>query len=165
MPPIVRMIALNNGLKAIVDAEDYERVNKLKWSFSSIGNTKYLSNRKMVDRKVTHTLLHRFIINAEASQLVDHINGDGLDNRKENLRIATKAQNSMNSKLHSRNTTGYRGVAYVPKADRYQARLCRFGKKITGKFRRSAIEAAHDYKEIALRVHGEFVRLEGGGLI
>lgn len=158
-------ILLSNGQSALVDDEDFEKFKGMAWVPSRIGSTSYASNRKMVGRKITYTSLHRAIVGAKDGELVDHINGDGLDNRRENLRIANKSQNAINSKLRADNTTGYRGVSYMPKRDRYQARLFMHGKKITSKFFHTAIEAAEAYKEIALRVYGEFVRNGCGGVL
>jgi hypothetical protein len=164
-PNIVKMIALSNGKSAIVDPEDYERIKDVTWSVSTIGNTQYLMSRKMVGRKIAYTLLHRLIMGASPDQLVDHINGDGLDNRKGNLRIATKSQNAMNAKLRSDNTTGFKGVCYIPKRNRYSARIHANGKKYASAFYRTALEAAMAYKDMATSLHGEFMRVEGGGLL
>lgn len=158
-------IELSNGQAALVDADDYERVKNFTWTISPIGNTRYLMNRKMVKGKSTCIFIHRMLLSAEPHQLVDHINGDGLDNRRCNLRIANKAQNSMNSKKRSDNTSGFRGVAFVPKANRYQAKLHFEGRRITSRFCKTAIEAAEAYKSLAIKHYGDFVRLENGGLV
>lgn len=67
--------------------------------------------------------MHRPVMNARDHEQVDHINHDGLDNRKENLRIVTNSQNGMNRRLTSANTSGYKGVSF----DRGAYRACQCG--------------------------------------
>ena len=111
---------------AIVDDEDYDRVVEAvrryrkdgslrkgsgKWyywsSASSCGN-EYATNGSR------RQSIHRLVMNAPKGMDVDHINGNGLDNRKENLRLCTRAQNSMNRRPRRDSPTGYKGVQYYP---------------------------------------------------
>ena len=77
---------------ALIDDEDFERVNQRKWGLSSKRYARGSINSKMI-------LMHRFILNMPKNVDLDHINGNGLDNRKCNLRIATKSQNGGNRKV------------------------------------------------------------------
>lgn len=81
--------------------------------------------------------VHRLIVGAsETWDVVDHINGDTLDNRRSNLRIVTKAQNGANRvKRHARNTSGYRGVSYHKTRGKWEAYVCpNYSKKSLGRY-------------------------------
>ena len=122
-----------------------------------IGTAVYLKSQK--EKTV---LMHRFIINAPKDMEIDHINGNGLDNRKSNLRICTRSQNAANHKLLSSNKSGYTGVHYAnteKRRKRWVASLRANGKKkIIGRFY-TREEAAIVYNEAAIKYHGKFARL------
>ncbi len=129
------LLALSNGLSAIVDDQDAPEALKYNWHGESRkrgGPTVYAyrhirrpDGRKGVQR------LHRFIwerMGGAQTPDVDHRNRNALDNTRNNLRAATRKQNSVNSSLRKDNTSGYRGVSFV-------ANLWRAGIQISGKFR------------------------------
>jgi hypothetical protein len=95
-------VPLTAGKMAVIDLKDADRVLKHKWHFSGHG---YAATG--IDGKRVY--LHRLIVNARAGQLVDHKNHDGLDNRRCNLRIASKVQNSQN-RLLVRGSSKFKGV-------------------------------------------------------
>jgi hypothetical protein len=74
--------------------------------------------------------MHRVVVNAPKGTVVDHINGDSLDNRKENLRICTNAENVRNSPKHSNNTSGYKGVIWAKREQKWCAQIIVDGKLI-----------------------------------
>lgn len=131
-------INLTKGKRAIVDEEDYEWVSKHKWTYANTGYVKRNTNKD----KRTY-LLHREILKAKKGQIVDHINRNKLDNRRSNLRIASRSQNAFNSILNKRNTSGYRGVCWDKRHNFWVADLQ--GKRI-GYFK-TKIEAALAYEE------------------
>ncbi len=101
-------IPLTQGYFAIVDADDYERLSQYKWhvKVSSYGCYAYRTeNRKRI-------AMHREILNAPPGMHCDHINHNGLDNRKANLRLCTPQQNSFNQKPRSNCTSRYKGVCW-----------------------------------------------------
>lgn len=98
------------GLLAVVDDEDYERVNALNWFAASDGYNMYAVRTYWDNGKFRKMRMHRFVINAPSGMEVDHREGNGLDNRKHMLRICTHAENMRNRKLVSTNTSGYMGV-------------------------------------------------------
>jgi hypothetical protein len=103
--------------------------------------------------------MHRVILDAQEGQIVDHKNGDRLDNRKENLRIANPSQNCWNSKLCTKNTSGYKGVTYVKKTGKWAAQIHLKNKKISlGSFE-SRHDAARMYNFWAIDLFGEFAKL------
>lgn len=106
---------------ALVDDEDYERFGHLAWSVSRTYGLAY-ANRQHEGRSV---LLHRVIMGCEYGdgKIVDHRNGDGLDNRRSNLRVTTIAGNLRNQRT-VRGVSQYRGVTFDPRSGRWQARAC-----------------------------------------
>ena len=94
----MKEIPLTGGNFAIVDDEDHERVSKNKWQLNSRHGVKdpIFYARAKINTKIVQ--MHRVILNAKNGQYIDHINGNGLDNRKCNLRFATRSQNLMNQK-------------------------------------------------------------------
>src|SRR4051812_204373 len=103
---MVREIPLTQGYVALIDDEDYERVAARKWHVTNTGkSTPYAGTMVRRGKRIR---LHRFLLDAPAGLLVDHRNRNGLDCRRENLRLATHAQNQSNL-IRPRKGT-YRGV-------------------------------------------------------
>lgn len=152
-------IPISRGLVASVDAADYERVMAMGlWSAEPSGDTFYA--RKVLyrpgDRKRTSLMMHTFIT---GWSYVDHIDGDGLNNRGSNLRQATHAQNMHNKRLYRNNTSGFKGVTRNTGKGRpwsasikWNKRSFRLGNYDTPE------EAALAYDRAARRWFGEFAR-------
>ena len=98
-----RKIPLTKGKFAIVDPEDYERLSKYKWRVNINRHTYYAQRAIKVKGKWTSVMMHRDIIKVESGMVVDHINHNGADNRKANLRAATIEQNTWNRKRKKEN--------------------------------------------------------------
>lgn len=113
----MKKIPLTQGKFALVDDDDFEELNKFKWCALKAYNTYYaIRNPPMIKGKRESLLkMHREILSLRLGdeKHVDHINGNGLDNRKVNMRICTNSQNSMNSQKFVNNTTGYKGVYLI----------------------------------------------------
>ena len=137
-------VPLTQGRFAIVDAEDYKMISKYKW---------YAHKRYYVwyAESTTRVLsMHRLIMGAKEGQILDHINMNGLDNRKVNLRFVTPSQSNMNRRGFSKH--GYKGICYDKRCKQrpWQARI-----KINGKIKSlgmygTALEAAMAYDEFAM---------------
>ena len=112
------------GGKAIVSKEDYKRVSKYSWNQNKRGYVR----GKVEDKNVS---LHRFVMNAKPEDPgVDHIDGNKLDNRKENLRFADELQNGAN-RLKTKNAASkYYGVTYYKNTKKYYSRFVIKGKII-----------------------------------
>mgnify|MGYP003661541398 CR=1 FL=1 len=100
----------------IVDDEDYDKVmsaisERAKWYYRCMGQSSFNEYAINGNRRMS---VHRVVMDAPKGMDVDHINGNGLDNRKENLRLCTRSQNCMNQRLKSHSRSGYKGVAYEP---------------------------------------------------
>lgn len=147
---------------ALVDAEDYEMLSKVKWYFRkegyAVGNLP--SPSKGVYPKV---LMHRYILDAPKGTQVDHINGNKLDNRRENLRLANASTNKANDGMRSTNTSGYKGVVFA-KARKHlptpwAAQIKVNYKTIGLGYFATKEEAALAYNEAAVKYFGEFAKL------
>lgn len=135
---------------ALIDDEDFEKVNIHSWSLSVYGYVVGGTPQKK---------LHRYIMNVEGDLQVDHINGDRLDNRKSNLRICTLASNVKNRSLGRDNTSGYKGVSWSKAEKKWAARIRFQGTRpFLGYFTKKE-DAAKAYNEAAIKYHGEFAKL------
>lgn len=143
---------------AIVDNDDYQLLSKHKWTAHVMNGVSYAVRRTKVNGKFTNISMHRVIMNADESVIIDHKNRDGLDNRRANLRIATKSQNAINSKNRIGTSSKYRGVTYDKINDKWKAYIRVKGKQKTiGRFD-SEKEAALARDFSARNHHGEFAK-------
>lgn len=147
-------IILSRGQIVIIDAEDYERVSKLKWWADHYGYA--VARSKMVKGKFESYRMHRLILNAPKGMEVDHINGNKLDNRKSNLRLATKAENGRNRPTNSNNTSGYKGVTRGPNSIGWVAQIKVNKKKIHLGYFQDPADAYRAYIDGVKKYHGEF---------
>lgn len=155
----MKKIRLTRNKFAIVDNEDFEILNKYKWSVLKGWNTSY-AVRSLYDSKTQKTsktlLMHRVILNLKNKEICDHVNGNGLDNRKNNLRLVTKSQNSINSKINIRNKSGYKGVSWDKLRKKWTSRIKVNGKYLfLGRFD-SKSKAMKEYNKKAKEEHGVF---------
>lgn len=144
-------------VEAIIDAVDVPLIAGRNWGWSSryVRTVVYLGKGKR-DKQV---FLHRHITGALPDEDVDHIDGDGLNNRRANLRRCTHAQNGANRPAPSSNKSGYKGVSFCRQTGRYRAILGVDGKKFrAGRFD-TAEEAARAYDALAKEKLGAFAYL------
>jgi len=148
-------IPLTQGLYALVDGDNYERLAKYKWCALKDRNTFYAirSSARPNRKKIW---MHRVILNAPIDKKTDHINHNGLDNRRSNLRIATIAQNLYNQLPRKNCTSKYKGVSWNEKQRKWQAGIKLSGKVFyLGRFN-SEVKAAEVYDQKAKELFGEF---------
>ena len=152
-------IPLTKGFIAKVSLEDYEEINSHKWFvlYNPRKKTAY-ARRKEKGRQI---YMHRVIMRASDKQ-VDHIDHDGLNNQRNNLRLATASQNFANRMMQTNNTSGYRGVYLVKsgnRAKKWMAQIRKNYKDIFIGYYATKEEAAKAYNEAATEYFGEFSNL------
>lgn len=143
------------GDSTLLDEEDEKRFSRYTWMKNSNG---YVI--RQIGKKVK--FLHREILDCPEKYQVDHINGNPLDNRKINLRICSKIENSWNRKLNKNSKTGYKGVHFKKNnrgTKKYLARISYFGERIHLGYFYSAEDAANAYNKKAVELYGEFANL------
>ncbi len=152
----VRRIELTWGKVAIVDAEDFERLSSYKWCAVKGRRNWYA---KTLRQNGMPLAMHRLITNAPKHLVVDHINHNGLDNRKENLRLCTRRQNNHNQRPRVGKTSRYKGVYWKKSAKKFVAHIHTKAKKIWLGYFTDEIEAAKAYDKKARELFGEFAYL------
>lgn len=158
--PEYRAIKIVSGEFVLVDAEDFETLNKHKWYKTK--NSKARPDRQQyiattILPKIT-VFMHRMVMKTPKGLETDHIDGNTFDNRKSNLRICTKAENQRNAKLRKDSTTGLKGILWHRARKRWIARIRHNGKSIhLGTFinKDDARKARHEAEK---KYHGEFAR-------
>lgn len=154
----MKEIPLSRGLVALVDDGDYERVVQVgSWYADPNRRTFYARHNYWTpERKCKALKMHRFITGWD---YVDHINGDGLDNRRANLRPVTSAQNAQNRRRRSDNTSGFKGVSPGRGRGKWEATVYSAGQRHhLGTFLRPE-DAARAYDSAAAELFGQFARL------
>lgn len=141
------LLANNKGI-TLVDDGDYELVSQHKWRISALKYTSYA-------RANINIYMHRLILDAKKEEWVDHINHNGLDNRRENLRLCTPSQNHMNRRIIKGNSE-YKGVSW-DRARRKWVAYIKVGQQHInlGGFT-DETEAAQAYNRAAIKYFGDF---------
>ena len=157
---MAKEIPLTQGKFAIVDDDDYERVMQFKWFAQRTERGTWYAGRHLGSRtNRTRIMLHRFLMSARSGQNVDHVNLDGLDCRRSNMRFASRSQNAANRRRLSSNTSGYKGVTYCAQSHKWRADITFENRQRNlGRFS-TPEEAAAAYDDTARELFGAFARL------
>jgi hypothetical protein len=151
-----------SGKFAIVDSEDFEWLSTWKWQYINSGYANRVTNvggRISVGGAYVNIPMHRAITKCEKGLVVDHINGNKLDNRKENLRVCSHTQNLWNSSYSKRGVSGYRGVSWCNTNQKWLSLIiCNGKRKQLGHFH-CKHEAAKAYNQKAMELYGSFAKL------
>jgi hypothetical protein len=154
----VKELELSQGKVALLDAEDFEWLSQWKWSARRHHRrTLWYAVRgvQLADGRHTTVQLHRQILDAPVHLQVDHIDGNGLNNRRGNLRLATAAQNARNRRVIS-GTSGFKGVHFHKRDRRWRADIEVDRKTVCLGYFHTPEEAADAYDAAALEHFGEF---------
>lgn len=147
-------VPVSGGLLATVDDADLAVVAPYSWCRHQRKGSKTIYARAVVEG--SKTLMHRLLL--PDTKEVDHRNGNGLDNRRENLRPATRSQNQANIGLLSSNTSGFKGVTWDAERGRWKALIVVHGKRIKlGRFLNKE-DAARVYAAASVKYFSEFAR-------
>lgn len=150
--PSIRVALLFLELQMLTSPNDKLLLGEFDWRVNAGG---YLSTSVAG----VPVLFHRLVMCAKRGDVVDHANGNKMDNRRENLRICTHAENMRNRKTHTNNKLGVKGVYYLPKKKLFRADIRANGRRYTlGKFK-TIEQAKAAYDSAAVALHGEFARL------
>jgi hypothetical protein len=156
----VAHVPLTQGYTAIIDAVDVPLVSGQNWAAFVQPRAVYVFRKDYSGTKARTVYLHRFLMNDPCGLLVDHEDSDGLNNRRGNLRVATKMQNMRNRRIHRNNKSGFKGVFLVKARGNWVAQItinCQ--QKYLGTFA-SPEEAHAAYCRASEKYHGEFGRTE-----
>lgn len=144
----MKYINLTKGFKTMVDDEDYAKVIKRTWHFEhGYARSSY----------PTYIYMHQLILGKSGT--TDHINGNGLDNRRINLRKCTARQNSLNHGFNKNNTSGYKGVGWHKQVSKWRAYIEVNKKHISLGLFENKKEAALAYNTAAKKHFGEFAKI------
>ncbi len=160
-------IPLTQGKVAIVDDEDYAELSKYKWCAGCFCGKWYVlryskKGYKWPDNHGKMIFMHRQIMKAKKGQQIDHRNGNGLDNHKENIRFSTQQQNVFNQIPTGRGTSKYKGVSWAKTVRKWLAGIKYDGKSKGLGYYKKEKDAALAYDVAAKELFGEFARTNFG---
>lgn len=134
---------------SLVDDEDYDRINSYSWYIKTGKYVTYAKREIRINGKRCHVMMHREILGLPKGRnpVVDHKNGNGLDNQRNNLRATTNSVNRMNSLLNRNNTSGVRGVTWYPKYNKWAVVIQTNKEKVFCGYHEDITEAAKAYRQ------------------
>lgn len=149
-------IALSQGKVALVDDTDHQWLSQWKWHYHCMG---YAARHIRCNGKRTTIAMHQMILNPPLGLEPDHINGNGLDNRRSNLRLCTRRQNNMNAKKQAGCSSIYKGVSWHKHSRQWRAQIRINSQQHHLGLFNDEREAAIVYDKAALEHFGEFAWL------
>lgn len=153
-------IALTQGKIALIDRRDYPEIGRHRWSAAHRDLNWYASRSIRNSEGELHAIyMHRAIMQTPVGVEIDHVNGDGLHNTRDNLRVCTHGNNTCNTGLRADNSSGFKGVYRVKKTGRFAACVRLNGRNLYQGGYATAEEAARAYDAAAREHFGKFARL------
>jgi hypothetical protein len=142
---------------ARIDDEDFERVSPLKWKLEQRGSKQYAVHYPDANDPTNKLRMHRLIVGARSDAVVDHIDGDGLNNQRVNLRVCTQRENNHNRRKVEGGTSRFKGVSFAKGRKKCWRAQIRDGEKsqCLGYFKTEE-GAARAYDAVARARFGEF---------
>jgi hypothetical protein len=155
-----RRINLGDDEWTIVEPADYYRFGHLNWHLGGNKRKIYaVRTFKTSPGRITMRCLHREITDAPKGLVVDHKNGCSLDNRRANLRLATRSQNAQNTPKQKNTSSQYIGVSFHKHRKKWTASMKYEGKRIWLGYYENEIDAAKAYDQAAMKYYGEFAKV------
>jgi hypothetical protein len=155
--PSIAYVPLTQGQFALIDAADVRRVAGVNW-FAFLNKKRCYYAKSRIPDTCNVLPMHVYLMGAHRGTLIDHRNGNSLDNRRVNLRPASTVQNRYNTGVRSDCRSGMKGVRFVARLEKWQARFTANGKRESlGVFFTKEL-AANAYRQRALEHAGEFAR-------
>ncbi len=151
----MKEIPLSLGKSALVDDEEYARLMRLAWCAAKSRHVWYAHTALYIGETRFTLRMHRYILGVWKDEIIDHRDGNGLNNTKENLRIVSNSVNTIGMVKHPRNSSGFRGVNWYPPMNRYLARITHQGKTHHLGYFEDIEEAASAYDRAALKLFGK----------
>jgi hypothetical protein len=159
---MMKEIRLSQGYVALIDDEDFDNVSRYKWQARPAGNTCYAVRNFSNADSTIYVSLHRYILNAPRGKTIDHINRNGLDNRRSNLRFVSLFENARNKApclRRANRSSRYKGVLYRQRQRRFAACIRVGRKNFHLGYYRDEIAAAVTYDIAAMMLFGEYAYL------
>lgn len=154
----MKKIPLGNGEFALVDDSDFDWLSKYTWHRETRELCKYATRNRLKGETAFSKFMHRLIMDAPPKTRIDHINGNGLDNRRSNLRFCDHSQNLCNRRLNKNSATGLKGVHFNQNLRKWTVSIC----KNNHQFRVGTYSTSHDamiaYDAAATVLHKQFAR-------
>jgi hypothetical protein len=152
----MKSIKLTKGYETIVDDEDFEYLSQWKWFFA---HGYAVRTQNIYPDKAYQVRMHRIILGTPEGMDSDHINRNRLDNRRCNLRVATRSQNVANTFVEKQNKSGFKGVSWKKSNNKWCVQI-----RVKNKVYHIGLfvdikEAAKAYNEVAKREFGDFAAL------
>lgn len=155
---MTKEIPLTQGKFALVDDDVYEWASEYKWYADGKAGRLYARRNEGTWPFQKAVRLHREILNAPEGIFIDHINGDGLDCRRINMRLASSAENQRNRSTPANNKSGYKGVSWYKPLSKWRAAIKAGDKTMHIGYFDDLEAAARAYDDAARKYHGEFAR-------
>jgi len=146
----MRKIKLTQGKYALVDNEDYDKLNQYKWFTRKDGQNFYATKKLYILNGVRRNIsMHQIIMGiAPKNKEIDHIDGNGLNNQKKNLRFVTHQENMRNQKTRITSKTGFKGIDFNKQQQKYRVRIMLNGKSIFGGYFKNLKDAVKKINQL-----------------
>lgn len=150
-----KKIKLSRGMSATVDETDLPLLEGKKWFCLKTHKKEIYYARAIINGKPVS--MHRYIMGAKNGEFIDHINGDGLDNRRSNLRFCTISENNRNKKKMKNNTSGFTGITF--EANKWRVKVAKDCKDYNIGYFTEISDAILARNNAVKALHKEFAKL------
>lgn len=155
----VAYIPLTKGFEAVIDSSDIHLVENKSWRANVKNHTVYaISSDKRVGGSRPTIIMHRVIANTPDGMDTDHVDGNGLNNKRSNLRNSTRSENLCNTSAKPNNSSGFKGVSWEKRYNRWRALIKKNGKSYHLGLYKTPEDAFMAYCKAAIVFHGDFAR-------